>query len=294
MKKGKIKILVSGSSGQLGSELKRLAKNDSGTKFYFKSSQDLNLRSKRSITNNLANSDFDYFINAGAYTAVDKAESDQVAAYEINAQALKTIAEVTPAKTQIIHISTDYVYDLALERPLLESDLNQPRSIYAKSKLQGEIELLKRRPDSIVIRTSWLYSVFGNNFVKTMLKLGKSRPDLTIVNDQHGSPTNCLDLAMAIMTIIKFLEEKNKRLALGGIYNYSNLGLTNWLDFANEIFVKSKISCRLASTTTAEYNAPAPRPLWSLLSKEKIQRTFHIQIADWKKSLHTCLRELGY
>lgn len=286
------RILVSGSTGQLGQELQHIAKQYKNFKFDFKNRKSLDLSSESQIRQTLQ-APYDYFINAAAYTAVDKAESDQKAAYKVNATALGHIGKYLSPKTQVIHISSDYVYHNDPGRPLSEIDKTKPRGVYAKSKLEGENLLLKHRPDAIIVRTSWVYSSFGNNFVKTMLRLGSSRDALSIVADQYGSPTYARDLAEAIMGIIQNRGvETYSGNHKSGVYNFANWGLTNWADFARTIFKQAKIQCQVSETTTKAYNAPAPRPHWSSMSKERIQRDFHIQVPNWEKSLQSCLKEL--
>jgi len=290
----KITVLVSGSTGQLGQELRAISKNYPILSFTFKDRKALDLSSEQSIKKNLRNS-YNYFINAGAYTAVDKAEKDKKNARIVNATALKYIAEHASPKTKLIHISSDYVYHTNPGRPLTETDKTNPQGIYAKTKLAGENHLLRKRPDALVIRTSWVYSSFGNNFVKTMLRLGKKLENLNIVADQYGAPTYARDLAECLVQLI--LREKIEtynQLPKQGVFNYSNHGLTNWSEFAKEIFTISKTKCTVGTTTTKAFNAPAPRPLWSMMSKEKIQENFHLEIPHWKKSLRRCLEELGY
>ena len=292
MSKSKLRILVSGSTGQLGQELQHIAPQYSNFRFDFKNRKSLDLSSENQIKQTLQ-TPFDYFINAAAYTAVDKAETDKKTAFQVNATALDHIGKYLSPKTQVIHVSSDYVYNSDPGRPLAESDKTNPKGVYAQSKLKGEKLLMKHRPDAIIVRTSWVYSTFGNNFVKTMLRLGASRDGLNIVADQYGSPTYARDLAVAILDIIqnrKFetFAPSNK----AGIYNFANWGLTNWADLARTIFDESNIDCKVSETTTKAYNAPAPRPLWSMMSKQRIQRDFHLQIPNWKKSLQSCLKEL--
>lgn len=289
-----MKILVSGSSGQLGQELQTIASQYKGLRFEFMYREQLDLSSKSSIYDRLKDSDYDFFINAGAYTAVDKAEEDYKKAFSVNSRALNHIAKAAPKSTKIIHISTDYVYHIDPKRPLKETDKTKPKSIYAQSKREGELKLLTRRPDSIIIRTSWVYSSYGNNFVKTMLRLGESRSQLSIVSDQIGTPTYARDLAKAILDIISAIKKDPRLKKKSGIYNYSNLGLTDWSGFAQEIFRQTETECEVGITTTKAYNAPAPRPLWSMMSKVKIQKDFHLEIPEWQESLSHCLKELGY
>lgn len=293
--KKKQRILVSGSTGQLGSELKHISKDFPQFALTFKTRKGMDLSSSNSIKKALREKKYDFFINAGAYTAVDKAESDKSTAHKVNAEALSHIAKHCPKSTKIIHISSDYVYHISPLRPIEETDKVSPQSVYAKTKLKGERDLFKLRPDSVVMRTSWVYSSYGNNFVKTMLRLGKDRDSLHIVADQYGAPTYARDIATTLLHMIDRMDMDNiDDIPKSGIFNYSNLGLTNWADFAREIFRQAGIKCKVGETTTKAYNAPAPRPLWSMLSKEKIQRAYHIEIPEWRDSLNRCLSELGY
>ena len=293
--KKRLQILVSGSTGQVGSELKHIAKAFPHFTLTFKDRKGLDLSNEKSIKKALTEKPYDFLINAGAYTAVDKAEQDKQAARKVNALSMNYIVQHCPKQTKILHISTDYVYHINPLRPLEESDKVNPKGIYAKTKLEGEQILLRKRPDSIVMRTSWVYSSYGHNFVKTMLRLGKERDALNIVSDQLGTPTYARDIATTLFTII---ERRNVatigNLPKSGIFNYSSLGLTNWADFAREIFKQTGIKCKVGETSTKAYNAPAARPLWSMMSKEKIQQTYHITIPQWQESLRRCLSELGY
>jgi len=286
----KKKILVSGSTGQVGQELQFISNQHPEYIFEFKNRSQLDLSHSESIKNSLLNSDYDCFINAAAYTAVDKAETEIDLANAVNAEALQSISAFAPNNCKIIHISTDYVYNHNPGRPLEETDQTLAQNIYAKSKLKGE-SYLRQRQNAITIRTSWVYSSFGNNFVKTMLRLGKDRDNLSIVADQIGTPTYARDLATAIIEIIKF--DQDNSTSFSGVFNYSNMGQTNWADFARKIFELEGISCQVQNTTTEAYNAPAARPLWSVLSKEKIKKKFSIEIPEWNLSLAKCLSEIN-
>ena len=285
------KILVTGANGQLGSELKVVSKDFEQYRFDFRDRKGFDLSSEKEIKTALSSTRYDFIINAGAYTAVDKAESDLRTADRVNNKALVHMAKHADPQTKLIHVSSDYVYHSRGDKPIQEHDSTNPKGVYAITKLNGENNLLKNRPDALIIRTSWVYSSFGNNFVKTMLRLGRERSELNIVSDQYGTPTYARDLAQAIMDIIQ-LDEK-KAPWKSGVYNFSNSGLTNWADFAREIFRQAKINCNVGETTTKAYNAPAPRPLWSMMCKQKIQRDFHLEIHPWKESLRRCLDELG-
>lgn len=286
----KIKILVSGATGQVGQELQHLAKSYTNLEFHFKDRSTFDLSRPESVKDNLLNSDYDFFINAAAYTAVDKAEDETELAKKVNATALECMSAFTPDHCKLIHISTDYVYNHDPKRPLVEQDPTYPVNVYATTKKQGE-DFILQRPESIIVRTSWVYSSFGNNFVKTMIRLGKEKDELNIVSDQIGTPTYARDLADALIQIVLH-QIKNPDSDFKGIYNYSNAGQTNWADFARTIFQKENISCKVNDTTTAEYNAKAPRPLWSVLSKDKIKRSFGLKIDSWEDSLDKCLNEI--
>ncbi len=288
-------ILVTGSTGQVGSELKHISKLYPDLSMTFLNRKQLDLASKASIKSAFANKSYDYCINAAAYTAVDAAETDKKMAHKVNALALSHLASFAPKTTKLIHLSTDYVYHTDPQRPLKETDPVAPQGVYASTKLEGEQRLLAKRPDSVVMRTSWVYSSYGNNFVKTMLRLGQNRDNLNIVADQYGTPTYARDIAHSLLTIIRNTGVNNfDDISQDGIFNYSNIGLVNWADFAREIFKLSKLKCQVGETTTALYGAPAPRPLWSLMSKSKIQKAYQLKIPHWKESLKNCLLELGY
>ena len=280
-------ILITGANGQLGCELQKIIPEYPLFRFFPTDVDNLDLCDKGAIESFLDKNRIDYIINCAAYTAVDKAEDDIAPCYQINRDAVKNLAEVAGGRAKIIHISTDYVFDGTSDRPLRETDKTNPQSVYGKSKLEGEQILLKIAPDSIIIRTSWLYSSFGNNFVKTMIRLGKERDSLNVVNDQTGTPTCAADLAKAIVHII---EESEKRdYFQSGIYHYSNEGLCTWYDFCLKIHALAGISaCKVNPVSTAEYPTKAVRPVYSVLDKTKIKETFHLTIPKWEESLERC------
>ncbi len=283
------KILVTGANGQLGSEIKELHADYHQFKFVFTDLDTLDLQNEKKVEHFIEKNKFHYIINCAAYTAVDKAEEDHETAYKINCDAVKYLA-VSAQKTHsiIIHISTDYVFDGQSKRPYKETDQTNPQSIYGKSKLEGENILKKYCPESIIIRTSWLYSQFGNNFVKTMIRLGKEKDSLNVVADQKGTPTYAADLAKTIMEIITWVEQKENLPV--GIYHYSNMGETTWYDFAVAIHELSNIlGCEVKPVTTQEYPVKASRPAYSVFDKNKIQQTFQLIIPDWKESLKKCI-----
>jgi dTDP-4-dehydrorhamnose reductase len=288
------RILVTGSSGQLGQSLQAIAKNYPDLMFTFATRTDLDLSSEQSIDAYFQLQHFDLIINCAAYTAVDKAESEPTLADQINHLAVKQLAEIAKQQnTKLIHISTDYVFNGQQYRPYIETDEVAPQSIYGHSKLKGEQALLETLPNiGLIIRTSWVYSEFGNNFVKTMLRLGRERDSLNVVFDQIGTPTYAVDLAKAIMTIVK--SENFKQVAFTSeIYHYSNEGVCSWYDFAKTIFERTNIDCKIYPIETKDYPTPAIRPHYSLLNKAKIKQQYAMTIPYWKDALQVCLNQLG-
>ncbi len=289
MKQNKNKIiLVTGSYGQLGSEIKELSSDYQELKFLFTDVDTLDITNFKRLENFFDENQVDFVINCAGYTNVDKAETDKDAAYLINVSAVKYLAELTNKKsTRLIHISTDYVFDGTGNNPYKEDDATNPTSVYGETKLQGELEILAKAKDSIIIRTSWLYSSYGNNFVRTMLRLGKERNELNVVSDQTGSPTYAKDLAKVILDIINNSSDNPDPDNVGtGIYHYSNEGVCSWYDFAAEIFKIANITCRVIPIETKDYPTPAKRPYYSVLNKSKIKSTFGITIPHWKDSLN--------
>ena len=282
-------ILVTGSNGQLGSEIKELSSNYSYN-FFFTDRNSIDITCKDSIRNYCKANDINVIINCAAYTAVDKAETDIESADIGNRKALKKLALISKElNIKLIHISTDYVFDGKNFKPYCEEFQTNPQGIYGKTKLDGENEMRDINPkDSIIIRTSWVYSSFRNNFVKTMLRLGKEKEFLGVIFDQVGTPTYARDLAKAILDIIPQI--KNKKVE---IYNYSNEGVLSWYDFAKEIMRMAKLNCKVNPIETFQYPTPAKRPHYSLLNKSKIKSTFNVEIPYWKDSLDECLIKLG-
>jgi dTDP-4-dehydrorhamnose reductase len=255
-------ILVTGSNGQLGSELKVLAPDFPYCQFLFVSKDVLNIQDITALTKFFSGHSIDYCVNCAAYTAVDKAESEKYFAYLTNTEAVATLAKVcNKNKTQLIHISTDYVFDGTANKPYKETDKTNPVSVYGKSKSEGEKSAIQHCPSTIIIRTSWLYSSFKNNFVKTMLRLMKEKDSINVVSDQFGSPTYAADLALAIMQIIK----SNKSKENPGIYQYTDSGITNWYEFAVAIKNISGSNCMINPITTAQYPTAAKRPGYSVM-----------------------------
>lgn len=287
-------ILVTGSNGQLGNELRLLAENFTECHFIFADIEELDITDKESINNFFAENAIQYCINCAAYTAVDKAEVDSDKAFEINALGPELLAlACKKAGAIFIHISTDFVFEGDNNVPYKENLNPQPLSIYGKSKREGEINALKHNPATIVIRTSWLYSTHGNNFVKTMIRLGKERDSLGIVFDQTGCPTYAGDLASAIMQIIENIDTREDNKTLFGIYHFSNKGVCSWYDFAIMIFKLNNIEVKVKPITTEEYPLPAKRPAYSVMNTRKIQDTFSIEIPYWTDSLETCIKLLN-
>lgn len=284
-----LNILVTGSNGQVGSEIKELSANYL-YKFIFTTRADIDITNKSSIKEFCKKNSIDVIINCAAYTAVDKAETDIENASLVNRKAVKKLAIVSSElNIKLIHISTDYVFDGKAYKPYCEEYQTNPQSVYGKTKLDGEKELININPkNSIIIRTSWVYSYYGNNFVKTMLRLGKEKESLGVIFDQVGTPTYAKDLAKAILDIIPQIE--NDKIE---IYNYSNEGVLSWYDFAKEIMRMAKLNCKINPIQTFEYPTPAKRPHFSLLNKSKIKTTFNIEIPYWKDSLDECLKLIG-
>ena len=288
-----IKILVTGSKGQLGSELRALSENNEDFEFLFTDRSTLDISSKAAIDQVISDFNPDFLINAAAYTAVDKAETEIESAQMVNAIAVRNLAEACAKhSTWFIHISSDYVYHLVTDQPLREDYMTSPQGIYAKTKLEGEQILIDSDADFTIMRTSWVYSYFGHNFVKTMLRLGQTKEELTIVADQIGSPTYAKDIADSLIKMVEVICESEEKKEFKGVFNYSNEGTTHWADFARKIFEIENISCEVKETTTEEYGAPAPRPKWSVLDKSRISKTFGLEIIDWETSLKHCLDRL--
>ena len=282
-------ILVTGSNGQLGSEIRELASKYSYN-FFFTDRNNIDITSKDSIKEFCQTNSINVIINCAAYTAVDKAQSDIENADLVNRKAVKKLSIVAKElDIKLIHISTDYVFDGKNFKPYVEEFQTNPQSVYGKTKLDGENEIRDINPlNSIIIRTSWVYSYYGNNFVKTMLRLGKEKEELGVIFDQIGTPTYAKDLAKTILDIIPQIENSKVE-----IYNYSNEGVLSWYDFAKEIMKMAKLNCKVKAIETYQYPTPAKRPHFSLLNKSKIKQKFNIEIPYWKDGLDDCLKRLG-
>jgi len=296
-----MRILVTGKNGQLGRSIQKIVNtgtkidnNQSPNDFIFVGREELDLSSESSISHYFDNNDrFDVIINCAAYTAVDKAEEEQELANQVNHLAVKQLTKIAKdQKAKLIHISTDYVFDGESNKPYLETDTPNPINAYSRTKLAGEKALQTVMPmNALVIRASWLYSEYSNNFVSTMLRLGRERDELSVVNDQMGSPTYAADLADAILEIIR--HKKFRDLAqTTQIYNYSNEGEISWHEFAKEIFKIGNIECQVNPVTSQQYPTPAKRPRNTLMNKDKIVKVFNIKISNWKSSLNTCMKIL--
>ncbi|HSZ85819.1 MAG TPA: dTDP-4-dehydrorhamnose reductase [Puia sp.] len=281
------KIVITGTNGQLGQELRVASTSYSQFEFIFLTKGDLEISDEASVKNFFSTTNPSFCINCAAYTAVDKAESEKEKAFLINAKAVGIIAAACKnSNAKLIHLSTDYVFDGNSSTPLTEDDAVSPINIYGESKLKGEGLAFKNNDQTIIIRTSWVYSEFGNNFVKTMMRLMKEKESINVINDQIGSPTYAADLANTILQII------NSGKFIPGIYNYSNDGRISWYEFATEIKNLIRSSCKINPIPTAQYPTPAKRPHFSLLDKKKIKETYKIEIVDWKKSLAICINRL--
>ncbi len=284
-------ILVTGANGQLGREIQALSVFFPQFEFVFPGRELLSIDNTEQVQAYFKNVLPAFCINCAAYTAVDKAETDKEMAMLINGTAVGTLAAVCKAyKTRLIHISTDYVFDGTASVPYKEDDATKPVNYYGASKREGEVLCLKNDSESIIIRTSWVYSVYGNNFVKTMMRLMKERESLNVVSDQVGSPTYAADLAKAILTIIAENAESGKWKA--GIYHYSNAGVISWYDFAATIKRLTESNCAVNPIPTSSYPTPAKRPSYSVMSKEKIKSVYNIEPPGWESSLVKCLNLL--
>lgn len=281
------KILVTGSNGQLGKELKILASSFPQYDYIFLSREDLPIHHFALVRNFFKGYHPQYLINCAAYTAVDRAEQEKDLAFQVNGEAVGVLAAICKEQhCQFIHISTDYVFDGTAAIPYKEDSPVNPQNVYGASKLEGEKQAMLFNPDSIIIRTSWVYSEFGKNFVKTILKLLAEKDEIDVVNDQMGSPTYAADLADVIMKIISS-EQRHS-----GIYNYSNDGMISWFDFALQIKKIAGSLCKINPISTPPHRTSAKRPAYSVLDKTKMQQVFGISLNNWKDSLGDCLLKL--
>ncbi|MEM6725470.1 MAG: dTDP-4-dehydrorhamnose reductase [Bacteroidota bacterium] len=285
-------IAVTGAHGQVGNELQAIQEQYPNFQFHFLSRDELNITDHQAVQSFFEANELHALINGAAYTAVDKAEKEQELAYRINAEAVSHLAEACKKKgIPFLHYSTDYVYHLPAEGPWMETDATDPKGVYAASKLKGD-QLALAYSKGIVLRTSWVYSAFGKNFVKTMLRLGKERSELSVVFDQIGSPTYARDLAEASLAILTQVFTEPEDTTNFGLYHYSNEGVCSWYDFARRIFELTDIQCAVYPIVSTQYPTPAQRPPFSVLNKGKIKEQFNLTIPHWSLSLENCLREL--
>ncbi|MDO3693461.1 dTDP-4-dehydrorhamnose reductase [Wenyingzhuangia sp. chi5] len=282
-------ILVTGASGQLGSEVQELSKEYPQYDFFFTDVADLDITDLEKVREYCNTNQIKTIINCAAYTAVDKAEEQTDVCNAVNHIAtinLSTVAKELNIK--LIHTSTDYVFNGKNHVPFKEDDITAPINVYGKTKLLGEQAMIEINPtNSIIVRTSWVYSTYGNNFVKTMLKLAETREQLTIIADQVGSPTYAYDLAKTILEILPKINNDHVE-----VYHYSNEGICSWYDFAFEIFHQTNTKCKVLPIETKDYPTAAERPQYSVMNKSKIKKTFDIEIPHWKTSLSNCLKKL--
>lgn len=287
-----VTILVTGSNGQLGNEIQRLAPELDDMNFVFTDVDTLDICNKEALEQFVSRYSLDFIINCAAYTAVDKAEDDVELCYAINRDAVRNIGEVAAfVGCKVIHVSTDYVFSGKTYHPYAEDMQTAPETVYGKSKAEGEEELLRVCLDAIILRTSWLYSSFGNNFVKTMIRLGKEKDMISVVYDQIGTPTYAADLAAAIVHIVKETIRDDNYFRTG-TYHFSNEGVCSWYDFAIAIHRLAGIKCNVQPIESSAYPAKAPRPFYSVLNKTKFKNTFHIPITHWEESLGKCIIRL--
>ncbi len=285
-------ILITGASGQLGSELKVVSKNYLGYEFIFTDIDELDITDNKEVIQFIKAYSPDWIINCAAYNFVDKAEDEPAMANLLNSAAVRNISDaIKGSECRFIHISTDYVFDGNANVPYNETSPTGPAGVYGNSKLAGEKEAMNHH-GSMVIRTSWLYSSFGANFVKTIIRKGKEKGLLKVVFDQVGSPTYAADLASAIMQIVAGVI-RNQAAFNAGIYHYSNEGVCSWYDFATEIIKEVGINCQVLPVLSSEYITAAKRPFYSVLDKSKIKETYNLEIPHWRTSLKKCIKLLS-
>jgi dTDP-4-dehydrorhamnose reductase len=278
-------VLVTGANGQLGQSLQFIAENYPQVDFIFCDSKVIDITQKAGIEAVFNKIKPDFCINTAAYTAVDKAESEPEKAEAINVAGVKNLAEVCKEfKTKLIHVSTDFVFDGTKKTPYSEADGTNPKSVYGQTKLDGEKAVQAILEEYFIIRTSWVFSSFGNNFMKTMLRLGIEKDSISVVDDQIGTPTNAIDLAQALVqVIVKSIE--SPEINRYGVYHFSNEGSCSWFDFAQKIFELNAIKIQLKPISTSNYPTPAERPAYSILDKSKIKKTFDIEIQRWDERI---------
>ena len=283
-------ILITGANGQLGSEIKAIASSYSKFSFLYEDLPRLDICDFLELDQFIKAHNINAVINCAAYTAVDKAETDFETAEKVNALGVENLVKsMQSVNGKLIQISTDYVFDGTNHMPYVEADLVNPLGVYGSTKLNGENIILNSNINGIVVRTSWLYSSFGNNFVKTMLRLGKEKNNLNVIFDQVGTPTYARDLAIACLDILSNNEQLDVK---GKLYHYSNEGVASWYDFAKAIMEFGNLGCNLSPIETKAYPTPAKRPSYSILNKSKIKADFGLEIPYWRDSLQNCIRKL--
>jgi dTDP-4-dehydrorhamnose reductase len=284
-------ILITGSAGQLGNEIKNLSRNYSGYEFIFTDIDTLDITDGNKVKESVARYQPDWIINCAAYNLVDKAETETEKALAINRDSVMNIADsIRGSECRFIHMSTDYVFDGQANTPYNETISPNPLSAYGKSKLEGELAALTHHM-SMIIRTSWLYSSYGNNFIRTILRLGAEKESLNVVFDQTGTPTYAADLAGAILQIVSQVV-RNQSAYNPGIYHYSDEGVCSWYDFATEIVRESGLKTRIMPVLSGDYPSTARRPSYSVLDKSKIRETYHVKIPHWRECMSKCIKLL--
>lgn len=285
-------VLVTGASGQLGSEIRDIAGNYTNCNFIFKDLHELDICNVEQLNDCIQNENIHVAINCAAYTAVDKAEEAEEISQKVNALGVQNLVNaLTNVDGKLIHISTDYVFNGDSYLPYQETDEVDPIGVYGNTKREGELAVINSDIDGIILRTSWLYSSHGNNFVKTMMRLGKDRDFLGVIFDQVGTPTYARDLAKACIDIICGKEERTIS-EKGKVYHFSNEGVASWYDFAKEIMKIGNIDCQLNPIETKDYPTPAKRPHYSVLNKSKIKEDFNVEVPYWKDSLEACVKQI--
>ena len=284
-----MKILITGANGQLGTELHEILEREFPGQTLYTDVQELDLTNAKAVDSYVANNEITHIVNCAAYTAVDRAEEEKMLCAAVNTDAVKNLAMAADANgAKIIHISTDYVFDGTNHRPYRESDKVNPISQYGTTKRKGETLLLALAPQAIIIRTAWLYSAHGKNFVKTMLRLADSQPEIKVVCDQIGTPTFARDLARAVVKVLQSHQW------VPGIYHFTDEGAASWYDFAKAIFRIAGKDVKVPPIPTEDYPTPASRPSYSILDRTRIKATYGIEIPHWEEALADCLRQLGY
>lgn len=286
-----MKIVVTGANGQLGRSIRQLSVEHHELDFIFTDIDSLDIGNRDAVLAFAETHPVDFIVNCAAYTAVDKAEEEEEQCRRINTDAVAYLGEAAQhIGARILHVSTDYVFGGDSYMPYQENDPVSPTSVYGRTKLAGEKALSAVCPDAIIVRTAWLYSEYGHNFMKTMLRLGAERPEIRVVNDQIGSPTYAGDLAEAILSL---LEKERQGEQNSGIYHYTNEGVCSWYDFAHSIIRIAGLPAKVIPIPTREYPTAAKRPAYSVLSKEKIKREYHWVIPHWEDSLRKCLANMN-